>query len=710
MKQQPPAQQQAQQYAPAPALTAVEEPEFLTLPLPPLYSRRRQRRRQIIAALKWSLFGLVSALLCLVALFSYVVGGLLWWIQARSFDRREFGRWLWTMAAGGTIIYVAWLYLSSPWPWFWQSLSSDLARHLYQAALSVLCDIWLFDLLLAPLFALVFPVLNPRKMPRPTVKDATENARLPELPVVGAHENFAQMLRGEQSAEERRTLAALAAAPAPAPLIVQSAPGQLEALGTYEGGELGEWTQGGQFCLNPAWLNVHGILIGEPNFGKTTTLMRLLIVARKYGRRVVYLDLKGSKQTAALFLATMRALGVRQIKMFPQAAYDGWRGDAQALFNRLMEQIDPRTHPFYRGGVGATVVSLALNAPGGLPTNSYQFLERLDTRWLKRAYATDAQALREIHDVGPHIGGLALLYAGFFRGIAGALDGSWAFEDAEACYVGLDGTAHKEEAAVMGRYLLEDAAHFAVARKAADDQVTFIIDEFGVLRSTNATDLFERVREAGMSVFAAAQSYQGLGIERDNVLAAAAVKILHRSGSPEPVVKYAGEREQPQFSRYVGGGNGQDELLPMTNNPHQAGQQPDTLMRQQKEYTVPVEDVQQLPLGKVVFITGGEAAYVQVYPLNLSLATVAAARNFLAAMPGFKPLPPPKATPAANQADQQKSPAAARPARKPAPGPGQPGPTTGQPARPVPTSPRKAAAGPRTGPGGQSGQNVDFFS
>ena len=82
-----------------------------------------------------------------------------------------------------------------------------------------------------------------------------------------------------------------------------------------------------------------------------------------------------------------------------------------------------------------------------------------------------------------------------------------------------------------------------------------VLDEFGALESANATDLYERVREPGMSVCASAQSYEGLGPERERVVAASSIKILHRCGDPEELVRYAGEREVPEFSQILEGAN-----------------------------------------------------------------------------------------------------------------------------------------------------------
>jgi hypothetical protein len=81
------------------------------------------------------------------------------------------------------------------------------------------------------------------------------------------------------------------------------------------------------------------------------------------------------------------------------------------------------------------------------------------------------------------------------------------------------------------------------------------------------------------------------------------------------------------------------------NRPAQPGSTPDTLMGQQKEYAIPIEEVQQLGVGKVVVIHGGEGAYVQVTELAIPQALEEAARRFLAATPTFTRRPPPPTRP-----------------------------------------------------------------
>jgi hypothetical protein len=401
----------------------------------------------------------------------------------------------------------------------------------------------------------------------------------------------------------------------------------------------------------------HIVVLGEPGFGKTITLLRLAVMAIHYGMQVIYLDLKGSTKTAAQFVAAMRLLGVQRIKIYPQEPYDGWRGDAKTLYNRLMQMVDVGTHPFYHR-LTSSLISLAVHAPCGPPTSSKDLLRRLDRNWLYRAYAgktiEHAFARRKIARLVPHLDDLSLTFEGFFDGIAGALDGAWAMEDADAIYIGLDGDAQKEQAALMASYLLEDCAHYAKYRKGARHAL-LVLDEFGVLDSANAVDLYERVREPGMSVVASAQSYEGLGPQRKQVVAASSIKILHRCGDPEEIVRYAGEREVPAFSHLLE--EEEETAFPLAASERTPKQH--TTVHMRKQYTVPVEDVQQLPQGTIALITGGLGAWCQVYPLVIpdellrdalvSLST----RDAAAAAP--PPVPPPETQPAASMPRRRKA-------------------------------------------------------
>jgi hypothetical protein len=104
-------------------------------------------------------------------------------------------------------------------------------------------------------------------------------------------------------------------------------------------------------------------------------------------------------------------------------------------------------------------------------------------------------------------------YRAFFKALSGGLDGGWAFEDVQAGYIQLQGLALKDQTASLGRYILEDFAHYVATRKPTSDKVLLIVDEFPAIAfgGANAATLFEMVRFHGASITITAQSYAGLG-------------------------------------------------------------------------------------------------------------------------------------------------------------------------------------------------------
>ena len=430
-------------------------------------------------------------------------------------------------------------------------------------------------------------------------------------------------------------------------------------------------------------------MVGEPGYGKTMTLLRLATIAVRYGMQVLFLDLKGSKKTAAQFVAAMHLLSVGRVAVYPQHAYDGWRGDATALYNRLMAMIDPGTHPYYRR-ITSALVSLAVHAPVGPPRSSQEFLARLDEQWLKFAYAGKMHwyAQRKIKKLSEHIYETSLTYDGFFDGVAGGLNGAFAYEDADAIYIGLDGDALKEQAVTMARYLLKDAAHYAKHRKAPGVRTLCIIDEFGVLGISNVAGLYEHMREAGLSMWASAHSYRGLGSERESVLAASSIKILHRCGDPEELVKFAGQREVPAFTQTLDD-EGDEHLFPARqgNAPKKR-----TSVHMQRQYAIPIEDVQQLALGTIALIIGGLHALVQVYPVALPEDLLQMATAFVSAPPEepSAPIVPPPTTRAMPKKAPRRTSAQAR--EKDQSQEASPGPVPAPPPSPPQASRPKPAA------------------
>ncbi|MGH2764938.1 MAG: TraM recognition domain-containing protein [Actinomycetota bacterium] len=378
-------------------------------------------------------------------------------------------------------------------------------------------------------------------------------------------------------------------------------------LGAPASGDLSGWLR--RDCLGRRWLTYppgalgrHCVLVGESGSGKTETELRIAYGAAKaYGWRVFFVDAKGDPATQERFAGLMLSAGVpaEGIRLFPQQPYNGWRagGDPIALLNRLLA-IEDFTEPYYRSQA-KLLLDLAVTAPAGVPRKSADLLSRLGKDGLLAAYrgfseAGDAEGL-EPRAAATTYG----RYRAFFRALGGKRDGSWAFEDARAAYFRIDGLALKDHAESLGRFLLEDFAHFVSRRKEPSDRVLLIIDEFSTFaRAADAANLFERVRSYGAGIVAASQSVAGLGedAEAARILDAAHAVILHRTADPERIANRAGTRRELEVGFQTD-----------STGPTGLG-----TARMQDVFRVPPQEVRTLQTGECFVIAGGRAAQVSV--------------------------------------------------------------------------------------------------
>lgn len=455
------------------------------------------------------------------------------------------------------------------------------------ASWPILWHLWRMAILLAPLVA---SYIHGSK-----VKTAEELER----------ERAARKERAAQ-AIQRSTVARSAAAP--------DAAGGALVLGVPLGGDL-QWNHG-DYCTYPAAILArHLVVVGGSGSGKTETCKRLAYgAATVYDWQVFYLDCKGDGDNAAAFRTGMQAAGRSTIAMFPDAAYDGWRGDATALLNRLLAILD-FTEPYYRD-LTRMLLSLALDAPPGPPRSSRELLERLNLDELSRRYAGMPEA-REV-------AGLRVVdaqavynrYRAFFHALHGGLDGSWAFENADAGYLLLRGLELKDQTASLGRYLLEDFAHFVARRKPTDRRVLLIVDEFPAIAfgGANAASLFEMVRSHGATIVATTQSYAGLGDDADRILGAAAGLIVHQCADPERLLLRGGQ--SLSFQRRV---SFTERGMGAAVREYAVGE---GLLAETEILKVDPDRVKQLEPGTCVVIAGGRTQEVLVSPVRPPTAAV----------------------------------------------------------------------------------------
>lgn len=314
-------------------------------------------------------------------------------------------------------------------------------------------------------------------------------------------------------------------------------------LGQALGGDLAVCRVGRNAVYPNALLARHAVVVGGSGSGKTEALLRIAYLAAKvYGWKVFYLDAKGDRDTAAKFAALMEQAGIEHQAMFPAQAYNGWKGDATAIFNRLM-RIEDFSETFYKG-IAKDYLQLVCTSPKGTPRSSVQLLDRLWIDRLAQEYEGDPRQ-REAGDFDKtQVLGLRKRYRGFFNALSRKLDGVWDFGSVQAGYLLLDGLALQEEAVSLGRFLLEDFAQYVALRKRPEERVLLLADEFSALASgTDAANLFERVRSYGAAIIASSQSYQGLGRDADRMLSAAASVILFQSPDPDELTRRAGTRQ-----------------------------------------------------------------------------------------------------------------------------------------------------------------------
>jgi hypothetical protein len=350
-------------------------------------------------------------------------------------------------------------------------------------------------------------------------------------------------------------------------------------LGAWVAGDLPAW-RAGEWAVVPAGtLGLGTVVLGLPGAGKTETLLRLAQIGFASGYDVHIIDAKGDPATQQRFAALAAAAG-HEAKLFPQESYDGWRGDPTALRNRLGRVVD-YTEPYYQDGARVLLNHATRHQPKGL--------DELLAGMADPDLDVD-NAVRK---------GTLSRYRSFSAAVGERLSGDWAFEDARASYVLLDGVSLGDDTPRLARYLLEDFQHYAAARKAPARKALLIVDEFSALRVSNAAALLEGLRSFGAGVVIAAQSVEGLHDdpnERARVLGAATTLIAHRLADPEPVAARAGTVKRAERSHQLDrvGATGMGSL------------------RIQETYRIDPNDLRNLAPGVAWITTAGRAAKVAV--------------------------------------------------------------------------------------------------
>jgi len=319
-------------------------------------------------------------------------------------------------------------------------------------------------------------------------------------------------------------------------------------------------------ALPYARLRSHQVVIGTTGTGKTTLLLRLWAGFMAGGLRrharpmLVVIDCKGgasSRKVADRVRRVMRDAGARSTAIWPDdASLSLWDLPPGRLTTTLLDLIEHGTGgAAYYADVLEAIVSLAVSAPCGPPTDAADFLARLDATWLTTVYSYLPDAVMMVSSAKGLVSDAALRFRTLWRRLGAGFDGPGRFADADAWYCIVEGTAETSVAEAQARALVDMLAHYATSADGARGRdILLAVDEFSaVSRRLAIWQLYERARSLGLAVQVSAQSWEGLADredERYRIAGTAEGGIwLLRTPRPEPVAELAGSRRQVDTAR-----------------------------------------------------------------------------------------------------------------------------------------------------------------
>jgi hypothetical protein len=411
-----------------------------------------------------------------------------------------------------------------------------------------------------------------------------------------------------------RTAKGLTNAPGAVPLLARG--GQIPVGGTIRA--IGHrWHP--VLALPAAACARHMVIVGATGSGKTNLMIRLwagwftaTLQAARAGRGdrplLVVLDCKGGRDARRKADRTRRLLygaGARRVAIWPdEARLCLWDLPPDELTVLLYQMIDSGTGAAaYYADVLQAVIILAVTAPGGPPLSAAAFLDRLNARWLQKAWG-DGRHLAEAEHAraaARHLPDIQLRYATLLRRLGPALDGPGALAEADAWYCILEGTRERSVAEAQAMALTELAAHAATSLDGEPRAILLAADDYSAVSGrVPLSNLYERGRSLGIGVQVSAQSWQGLGATEDERYRIAATAdggvFVLRTPHPEPLVALAGRRRVLETAhRLIGGAWGDEGTT-----------------REQRAWTADPDLVRRLDVGQACYIHRGAATFVQV--------------------------------------------------------------------------------------------------
>jgi hypothetical protein len=377
----------------------------------------------------------------------------------------------------------------------------------------------------------------------------------------------------------------------------------------------------------------HMVIVGATGSGKTNLMMRLwagwftaALDAARAGRGprplLVVLDCKGGRDARVKAARTRRLLygaGARRVAIWPdEARLSVWNLPPTDLAVLLYQMIDSGTGgAAYYADIMQAVLSLAVTAPGGPPLNGAEFLDRLDPRWLQRAWGDGhhPEQLAGARAAARHLPDIRLRFATLLTRLGPALDGPGDLAEYDAWYCILEGTSEPSVAEAQALAITELAARAVTDLDGEPRAMLLAADDYSaVSRRVPLSNLYERGRALGIGVQVSAQSWQGLGRDEDERYRIAAtadggIWVL-TTPRPEPLSALAGHRRVLDTAHRLAGNAWGDEGL----------------TREQRAWVADPDLIRRLETGQACYIHRGAATFVQVARPTPSPLSLPAAR------------------------------------------------------------------------------------
>lgn len=324
--------------------------------------------------------------------------------------------------------------------------------------------------------------------------------------------------------------------------------------------QLGLRYQGGWLYMAEELLDQHLFLLGATGAGKSETIKRLVKeILANTERDIYFVDGKGDKDLASDIRSMVYQYdrGVPAIFKLgfdePGAVYDGFRGQAGDIYNRLLALTgvtEMEGDSRYYADIIRSVLQYVCHMPQGPPRSFEEVLARIDKQKLVDAYRNDRRRLERIERIDESdFQGLYYRLIPLVEDFEVSVgEGGFALEEVRCAIFSMRVQSVGDTAERFLDFLVEDLKDFVGKRQR--HPAVLVIDEFGQFSNDNIISLLTLARSSRLGVILATQDTSSLEDlnTRQQVLANTRTKILMATDFPQEVAELAGTIYQIESS------------------------------------------------------------------------------------------------------------------------------------------------------------------